>query len=179
MLGAEPAIAALRPRLGAGVASALLRPFDCFAMTHPRALEALKIFAKSPCGDVRAARSCAITLLADLQSDLARRLTLRGLSAMLASLSKDGSVRRAWAGSPSLLVQYVAAAAQEGELDPALSAAPNLLVTAEAWEGRAPAHLRAPFAPPSGRVGRTPQPESAGMAARHLETKHDLKSDTS
>ncbi len=169
-------------------------------MTHPRALEALKKFAKSPCGDVRAARSCAITLLADvqtsgadlagvrllvtaallhLQSDLARRLTLRGLSAMLASLSIDGSVRRAWAGSPSLLVQYVAAAAQEGELDPALSAAPNLLVTAEAWEGRAPAHLRAPFAPPSGRVGRTPQPESAGMAARHLETKHDLKSDTS
>ena len=102
------------------------------------------MFANSPCGDVRAARSCAITLLADasgadlagerllvtaallhLQSNLARRLTLRGLSAMLTSLSIEDSVRRAWAGSPSLLVLYVAAAAQEGELDPALSAAPQ------------------------------------------------------
>ena len=139
-------------------------------MTDQCALEALKIFAESPCGDVRAARSCAITLLADasgadlagqrllvtaallyLQSETgAPRLTLRSLSAILTSLSTEGAARRAFARSPSLLVQYVAVAAQEGDLDAALSAAPNLLVTAGAWEGQAPARLR-PSLPPSER----------------------------
>ena len=96
-------------------------------MTHQCALQALKIFAESPCGDVRAARSCAATLLADLQTagaDLtdvrllvtaallhllceagAPRLTPRGFSAILKSLSKDGAAFRAVAESSRLLVQ--------------------------------------------------------------------------
>ena len=107
-------------------------------MTHRCALGALKIFADPPCGYVRAARSCAATLLADVKTvgaDLAGvrllvtaallhfqcetgapRLTPRGLSAILKSLSKDGAAPRAVAPRSSLLVQYVAAETQEGEL---------------------------------------------------------------
>ncbi len=152
-------------------------------MTHRCALEALKTFAESPCGDVRAARSCATTLLADiqtsgvdlagvrllltaallhLQSDLAPRLTLSGLSVMLTSLRIDGCVRRAWAGSPSLLVQYVAAAVQEGDLDAALSTAPNLLVTAGGWEGRGPPRL-GPLSPPSVRRRSNPSTQESRL----------------
>ena len=142
-------------------------------MTNRSALEAVKIFAESPCGDVGAAHRCATALLADLRTsgaDLAgerllvtaallylqsqtgaSRLTLRGLTAILRSLSADGAARRDFARSPSVLVQYVAAAAQDGDLGAALSGAHNLLVTAVAPAGGPPVHLRAFLPPPQRR----------------------------
>ncbi len=121
------------------------------------AREALKIFAESSCGDVLAARCCAIALLADVQtsgSGLAAErllftaallhlqcetaetpLTLSGLSSILTGLSIDGATRRAFARSPSLFVQYVAAAAEDGELGAPLLAARTLLLTCSKARG--------------------------------------------
>ena len=147
-------------------------------MMKPCALTALEIFNEASCGDVVAACRCATTLLADvptcgrdlacerllltaalihLQSDLKAHLTLCDLSVVVKGLSTAGPTRRAFARSPSLLVQYVAAAVEEGDLSAALSATSKLFVNATAQEDRARARLR-PCSPPSER--RRPKPST-------------------